>query len=739
MVSPQIAAPIARKQASPPAGEAPRTERPPLLLHLAGYLFAAVAVYRGAGLITTTRNAYIILAALAAGCVLSFLLARHAVWLRAIANVCVVAVFAGCLVYYFKRKPPVIEVIEWSVVGLIVSQAMGACRPKHYTVLATLALMLTLIAIRRSGTLPQRVLLPVLVFGLIFAATQVAALPDKVSPLPGRRRIVPWHAWSIRISLLIIVALVGGPLLSRGLPIIVLGGKSESTDLWVNYIRFSLGLDERVPHQSDTRNEMPNNDKDFLQRYYASRALMDLSKTDPSRLTNKLLFTVRTESPSLLRGAALDFYDGRGWKPSMHLMFRPISNSKVLNFIIPLPDKSLNSEISGLTSRIWAQTYIGRIVYHPAGANSLKRGDLGVVLADQLDNIYSSIPIGRGRGYECIIATFNPTSLTQAPIGGDVPAIKEQYLQLPLLPDRLIRRCNTAVIGERSRLKAVMKLTALVQEGKSYDDGPKNIPAGRDAVDYFLFEMDSAACSHFASALAVCCRIAGIPARVETGFGPGTYSQNSMTYEVREKDSHAWTQVWFPRAGWVDFDPTPGRFSSVPKAEKRESVEEAIKKFRTRAASLRARANALSKRVGAWAKRHSRWPLYGLAGAVALWVLLRVLRALLRRLFWRLRWARTKRLAPRQAAAEVYRCCIEWVRRVGVAVPPTMTPTEIADEADRAQYPWAPDFAEITRMAEQIIFSGETPSHQSAIDLRRRVRALKSRLRLRPHTPDAPA
>jgi hypothetical protein len=28
---------------------------------------------------------------------------------------------------------------------------------------------------------------------------------------------------------------------------------------------------------------------------------------------------------------------------------------------------------------------------------------------------------------------------------------------------------------------------------------------------------------------------------------------------VRDRDSHAWTQVYFPGYGWIDFEPTPGR------------------------------------------------------------------------------------------------------------------------------------------------------------------------------------
>jgi hypothetical protein len=51
-------------------------------------------------------------------------------------------------------------------------------------------------------------------------------------------------------------------------------------------------------------------------------------------------------------------------------------------------------------------------------------------------------------------------------------------------------------------------------------------------------------------------RLAGVPARLATGFTPGEWDAVGGRFVVRERDAHAWAEVWFPEFGWVTFDPT---------------------------------------------------------------------------------------------------------------------------------------------------------------------------------------
>jgi hypothetical protein len=77
-----------------------------------------------------------------------------------------------------------------------------------------------------------------------------------------------------------------------------------------------------------------------------------------------------------------------------------------------------------------------------------------------------------------------------------------------------------------------------------------------DRVDYFLFEMKEGYCNYYASSMAVMARAVGIPARVAAGYVQGDWERDVEAYRVREHHSHAWVEIYLPRFGWIDFEPT---------------------------------------------------------------------------------------------------------------------------------------------------------------------------------------
>lgn len=82
-------------------------------------------------------------------------------------------------------------------------------------------------------------------------------------------------------------------------------------------------------------------------------------------------------------------------------------------------------------------------------------------------------------------------------------------------------------------------------------------PLRRDPVDQFLFETRAGFCEHFATAFTTLMRAAGVPARVVTGYQGGDYNELGDYYVVRQRDAHAWSEVYLAgRGGWTRVDPT---------------------------------------------------------------------------------------------------------------------------------------------------------------------------------------
>ncbi len=94
---------------------------------------------------------------------------------------------------------------------------------------------------------------------------------------------------------------------------------------------------------------------------------------------------------------------------------------------------------------------------------------------------------------------------------------------------------------------------------------------GQHTADEFWFDRKAGFCEHIASGFAVLMRAMDIPARVVTGYQGGETNPVDGYWTVRQRDAHAWTEVWLQGEGWVRVDPTgavfPGRIGSVQRLQ----------------------------------------------------------------------------------------------------------------------------------------------------------------------------
>lgn len=87
-------------------------------------------------------------------------------------------------------------------------------------------------------------------------------------------------------------------------------------------------------------------------------------------------------------------------------------------------------------------------------------------------------------------------------------------------------------------------------------------PNERDSgLDEWLLESESPGyrtgyCEQFSASMGVMARSLGIPTRTVLGFTPGE-RRSDGTILVRDRNAHAWVELWIGSQGWVRFDPTP--------------------------------------------------------------------------------------------------------------------------------------------------------------------------------------
>ena len=105
------------------------------------------------------------------------------------------------------------------------------------------------------------------------------------------------------------------------------------------------------------------------------------------------------------------------------------------------------------------------------------------------------------------------------------------------------------------------------------------LPTGEDFVNYFL-ENRKGSCSYFASAAAIMCRYAGIPARYVEGyiikpadFPAGDAVGTISTIDVTDARGHAWVEVYLDGFGWYPVEFTSG-YGNVRTSRPTETVTE---------------------------------------------------------------------------------------------------------------------------------------------------------------------
>lgn len=444
---------------------------------------------------------------------------------------------------------------------------------------------------------------------------------------------------------------------------------------------------------------------------------VDLGMVGSVKLDNTVV--MRVEFPehkgplterTYFRGASYDAYDGRSWSNTLHDR-QPLARSSEGEFVVAadrLPESSL-----GLRQDILVEALDTSVLFGVPLVESVK-GTFSAVQVDGMGDV--SLPYVPATRFQYGVRSI-PTRVSGDDRGktkADYPeSLRRRFLQLPAVGQRVAELARQIVQPAASPYDMATAVERHLKQSYQYSLDLGTTPAVNPIED-FLFVRKTGYCDHYATAMVVLLRTLGIPSRLATGFAQGEWNDVGGYYTVRQRDAHAWVEVYFPNSGWVTFDPTP----NVPLALPHPLVVQAGKvldsirlkwdrfvirySFRDQAAMAQGvREQGEAVRVGVAARFVTllRWGTelrariahigqssgWLMAGGVI--VLCALAGFVLARRFRQGSWWKPRRVSgpttQHMAALKIYSRMLQLLRSHGLTKAPGMTPLEFADKIAR--------------------------------------------------------
>ncbi|MBA2616128.1 MAG: transglutaminase domain-containing protein [Actinobacteria bacterium] len=294
------------------------------------------------------------------------------------------------------------------------------------------------------------------------------------------------------------------------------------------------------------------------------------------------------------RATTLDVYVGDVWREDLDLAETVSGDDPIdITSIDPLLPEAAGNEKNWVKQEVRVEALEETRLVGSAQAVRWERPGDRLAQVSQNGTIMLADPLRRGDRYTVWSYVPKPGIRELRSAGTDYPSEAFDYLRalpdqgVPILPafgtpDRdaqmrtffesedLIRESGhmalynvaAAVTGEADNpYEAAVFLEAWFrgeEGGFTYDENPNLAGIGEPPLLAFLREKRGY-CQHFAGAMALMLRYVGVPARVAAGFTSGTYDEGKREWTVTDHNAHTWVEVYFPKYGWIPFDPTPNR------------------------------------------------------------------------------------------------------------------------------------------------------------------------------------
>ncbi|MCY3924157.1 MAG: transglutaminaseTgpA domain-containing protein, partial [bacterium] len=276
------------------------------------------------------------------------------------------------------------------------------------------------------------------------------------------------------------------------------------------------------------------------------------------------LFSVRSTQRAYWRLTALGDFDGVVWSLDERTATATGALASRAATTGPVSEVTQTYRIDALAA-VWLPAAYQPVGFEAAG-NSFRAS---------FEPVSSTLLVGSSRGdsdglsytVRSAVPRFEADFL--ASLRNDPADVPPGFTDLPAgLSPALAELAAEVTAGRAGPYQKALAMQDWFRSRFEYD---LDVAAGHSSarLEDFLLEDRRGYCEQFAAAFATLARTLGLPARVAVGFTPGIEAGpeegDGALYSVRGEHAHAWPEVFISGAGWVAFEPTPGR--GAPGAE----------------------------------------------------------------------------------------------------------------------------------------------------------------------------
>jgi len=267
-------------------------------------------------------------------------------------------------------------------------------------------------------------------------------------------------------------------------------------------------------------------------------------KLDPT-IVMRIELGGNSRGPYYWRGMTLDYFDGVSWREAASrksLIFRRDGIFALMPF---------NRE-KAVVQKIYLEPVDTDVIF---GLSEIAAIDINarMINLDGAGAVF--VPYKRGKA-----VFYTVYSIDEQPAADSYNRL---YLQAPPRMERIGRLARSVTAGISDDSGKALAIERYLRENYTYSlDTPKP-PADMTSIEDFLFHSKRGYCEHYATAMVMMLRLAGIPSRIVNGFYGGEQNAFGGYTIVRQSDAHSWVEAVIG-GRWKRFDPTPAVYAGNP-------------------------------------------------------------------------------------------------------------------------------------------------------------------------------